>query len=157
MNLREGNQVFFPLHPSSKFGLKKHCFLLTHKFGVFDARHVASVTSLNCPDKLWRTKKLWKTFKIIFMETFIIGNSWLQHSNIVSNYLFNVKQKPFSLDMYFQANLNAFNPTPDTFLQDNRRSVSSTVIDSSTCGKQTNCTLNDPDFAQSFHVAPVNL
>ncbi len=52
MNLREGNQVFFPLHPSSKFGLKKHCFLLTYKFGVFDARHAASETSLNCQDKL---------------------------------------------------------------------------------------------------------
>ena len=49
-NLSESDQVLLPLHPSSDFGLKKHCFTLTNEFSVFDTDHVASETSLNSPD-----------------------------------------------------------------------------------------------------------
>ena len=47
--------------------------------------------------------------------------------------------------------LNALNPTPDAFLNDHGRSESSTVIDSSASGEQTNGALNNPDFAHSCH------
>ncbi len=48
-------------------------------------------------------------------------------------------------------------PTLDAFLDDQCRSESSTVIDSTAGGEQTNCALNNYDLAHNFHVTSIEI